>query len=65
MKDFILFFWQPDYDYSKMSSKEMEVLANKWKDWIGGIAEKGKFSNNGPPLSFEGKVLKSGGGRYY
>ncbi|EPG75325.1 hypothetical protein LEP1GSC058_1934 [Leptospira fainei serovar Hurstbridge str. BUT 6] len=36
-------------------------MSKKWQDWVGGIAAQGKLANNGPRLSTEGKVLKSGG----
>jgi hypothetical protein len=61
MKDFLLLFRQPNYDYSNVSPKEMEALAKKWQDWIGGIAAQGKLAGNGTRLSQEGKVLKAGG----
>lgn len=61
MKTFALLFRQPSYDYSNVSPKEMEALAKKWKDWVGGIAEQGKFVANGIRLGMEGRVLKAGG----
>jgi hypothetical protein len=61
MKEFMLLFRQPSYDYSNASPKEMETLTKKWKDWVGGIAAQGKLVSNGPRLAMEGKVLKAGG----
>jgi hypothetical protein len=61
MKDFMLLFRQPNYDYSNVSPKEMEALSKKWKDWVGGIAAQGKLASHGPRLAMEGKVLKAGG----
>lgn len=61
MKEFMLLFRQPSYDYSNTSPKEMEVLAKKWKDWASSIASQGKLVSNGPRLAMEGKVLKAGG----
>ncbi|EQA43654.1 hypothetical protein LEP1GSC050_1754 [Leptospira broomii serovar Hurstbridge str. 5399] len=61
MKDFMLLFRQPNYDYSNASPQEMQALSKKWQDWVGGIAAQGKLANNGPRLSMEGKVLKAGG----
>jgi hypothetical protein len=61
MKDFVLLFRQPSYDYSNASPKEMQALAKKWQDWVGGIAAQGKLTSNGPRLALEGKVLKAGG----
>lgn len=61
MKDFMLLFRQPNYDYSHTSPDEFKSLAKKWQDWVGGIAAQGKLASNGPRLSQEGKVLKAGG----
>ncbi len=61
MKDFILLFRQPSFDYSKASPKEMQALGKKWRDWVQGIAAQGKLASNGSRLSMEGKVLKAGG----
>jgi hypothetical protein len=61
MKDFLLLFRQPSYDYSNTPKEEMQVIAKKWKDWVGGIAAQGKLASNGPRLAMEGKVLKAGG----
>lgn len=61
MSDFVLLFRQPSFDYSKATPKEMQALAKKWQDWVGGIVAQGKFANNGIRLSMEGKVLKAGG----
>ena len=61
MKDFLLLFRQPNYDYSKTSAAEMQALTKKWRDWTGGIAAQGKLASNGSRLALEGKVLKAGG----
>lgn len=61
MKDFMLLFRQPSYDYSNASPKEMQAIKKRWEDWVGGIAAQGKLSSNGPRLAMEGKVLKAGG----
>ncbi|GAB3902428.1 hypothetical protein GCM10028803_29100 [Larkinella knui] len=61
MKDFMLLFRQPSYDYSNASKEEMKALGKKWADWVGGIAAQGKFISNGARLAPEGKVLKAGG----
>lgn len=61
MREFILLFRQPSYDYSNASPKEFEALSKKWKDWVGGISSQGKLISNGVRLSMEGKVLKTGG----
>ena len=61
MKDFLLLFRQPSYDYSNTSPKEMQALTEKWQYWVGGIAAQGKLAGSGPRLAMEGKVLKAGG----
>ena len=61
MKEFMLLFRQPSFDYSKASPKEMQAVAKKWQDWAEGIAAQGKIASKGPRLALEGKVLKSGG----
>jgi hypothetical protein len=61
MKEFMLLFRQPNYDYSKASKEEMQALQKKWHDWAGGIAAQGKLVRNGQRLALEGKVLKAGG----
>lgn len=61
MKDFMLIFRQPSYDYSNTPKEEMQALGKKWADWAGGIAAQGKLSSNGSRLAMEGKVLKAGG----
>jgi hypothetical protein len=61
MKEFMFLFRQPNYDFSKTSPAEMQALAKKWQDWVGGIAGQGKLVSHGQQLSTEGKVLKAGG----
>ncbi|HEY8916556.1 MAG TPA: YciI family protein [Chitinophaga sp.] len=61
MKDFMLIFRQPSYDYSNLSPNEMQTLSKKWQDWVGGVAAQGKLKATGQRLSSEGKVLKAGG----
>ncbi len=61
MKEFVLLFRQPDYDYRDADPEKMKNLAKKWQDWVGGIAAQGRLSGNGLRLSMEGKVLKAGG----
>jgi len=61
MKEFMLLFRQPSYDYSNTPQEEMQALAKKWQDWVGGIAAQGKLASQGPRLALEGKVLKAGG----
>ena len=61
MKEFMLLFRQPSYDYREADPEKMKVLGKKWQDWAGGIAAQGKMVSNGNRLSMEGKVLKAGG----
>jgi len=61
MKEFVLLFRQPSYDYSNAAKEEIQAIAKKWADWAGGIAAQGKLSGNGSRLATEGKVLKAGG----
>lgn len=61
MKEFMLLFRQPDYDYSNASPKEMQDLTKKWQDWVGVITSQEKLASHGPRLAMEGKVLKPGG----
>lgn len=61
MKEFMLLFRQPDYDYSNASPKEMQELTQKWQKWVGGIVAQDKLASHGPRLAMEGKVLKPGG----
>lgn len=61
MKEFVLLFRQPSYDYSDVSKEELQALSAKWKAWAEGIEEQGKMASRGPLLSMEGKVLKPGG----
>ena len=61
MKEFMLLFRQPSYDYSKKSKEEMQALTKKWHEWAANIAAQGKLSSNGSRLAAEGKVLKAGG----
>jgi hypothetical protein len=61
MKEFILIFRQPDYDYSKESPEEMTAVSKKWQDWFEDLTAKGKLSSTGPRIGLDGKVLKPGG----
>ena len=61
MKEFMLIFRQPSYDYSNVSPKEMQALTQKWQDWVGGIVAQGKLVSTGTRLAMEGKVLRKGG----
>lgn len=61
MKEFMLLFRQPSFDYSKATKEEMQALSKKWKDWTEGITSQGQLVQHGQRLSMEGKVLKPGG----
>ncbi|OQP47923.1 transcription initiation protein [Niastella yeongjuensis] len=61
MKEFMLIFRQPSYDFSNVTPTEMQALAKKWQDWVGGIAAQGKLGTTGIRLETDGKVLRKGG----
>ncbi len=61
MKEFLLLFRQPDYDYSKATPEKMSDLTKRWQEWVEGIALQGKLVPGGKRLAQEGKVLKAGG----
>jgi hypothetical protein len=61
MKEFMLIFRQPSYDYSDIPPIEMQAIQKKWADWVGSIAAQGKLARVGNRLAPEGKVLKAGG----
>jgi hypothetical protein len=61
MKEFVLLFRQPSYNYSKVSPKDMQELSKRWNDWAVSIEDQGKMISRGPRLANEGRVLKSGG----
>ena len=61
MKEFMLLFRQPDFDLSKVTPADWQVIAKKWKDWVNGITSQGKLVSHGPRLAMEGKVLRAGG----
>ncbi|HEY9258331.1 YciI family protein [Chitinophaga sp.] len=61
MKEFMLIFRQPSFDYSHATPEEMQALSKKWADWAGGIAAQGKIVETGKRLDLNGKVLKAGG----
>jgi hypothetical protein len=61
MKEFMLLFRLPANDSSNASPKEMQVLTQKWQDWVGGLVAQDKFVSSGKRLAMEGKVLKPGG----
>jgi hypothetical protein len=61
MKEFVLLFRQPSYDYRNADPEKMKALGKKWQEWVSGIASQDKLVSNGIRLSMEGKVLKPGG----
>jgi hypothetical protein len=61
MKEFMLLFRQPSFDYSKLSKEEMQALTKKWQTWKKSLESHDRLINNGTRLSMEGKVLKPGG----
>jgi hypothetical protein len=61
MKEFVLLFRQPSYDFNNFSPKEIQTLTKRWQDWAGSLAEQGRIASHGPRLANEGKVLRAGG----
>jgi len=61
MKEFMLLFRQPNFDYSNVSPKDIEAVSKRWRDWVESIAAQGKLTSTGSRLALEGKVLKAGG----
>ncbi len=57
----MLAFRVPEADFRNISPAEMQELAKKWQEWLGGIAKQGRLSGEPRRLSLEGKVLKPGG----
>lgn len=61
MKEFVLLFRQPSFDYRETSPEKMQEIGKKWQDWVDGIVAQGKLSSHGIRLATVGKVLKAGG----
>ena len=61
MKEFMLLFRQPSYDYSEASPQKMQELSRKWKEWSSSIENQGKLVSHGIRLDAEGKVVKANG----
>lgn len=61
MKQFLLLFRQPDYDYRDASKEQMQAIFKKWQDWVSNIEAQDKFVSHGQRLTMEGKVLRPGG----
>jgi len=63
MKDFLLIY-RADYSTypnPRRSPEEMQVLTQKWMNWVAGIAAQEKLVDRGNRLVNSGKVLKSNG----
>ncbi|MBS1771904.1 MAG: hypothetical protein JST82_03530 [Bacteroidetes bacterium] len=58
MKEYLLIFRSNTAAYSNPNPEELAKSMEQWKNWIGGIAEQGKF-NAGQPLTQDGKVMRS------
>lgn len=59
MKEFMLVFRAEDHNIPQDSPEEMQAMAKKWQDWIGGVAAQNKLVQTGKRLSFEGKVVRA------
>ncbi len=58
MNEFMMIFrndYNPDFN---PSPEQMQESIRQWQDWIGGIAEQGKFVGTNR-LGFQGKTLKA------
>ncbi|MFN8456987.1 MAG: YciI family protein [Anaerolineae bacterium] len=59
MKEFLLVFRADYHNIPQDSPEEMQAMAKKWQDWIGGVAAQNKLIQTGKRLSFEGKVVRA------
>jgi len=60
MKDF-LFIYRMDYNNMPVGTPaEIQAMTQKWMDWIGTIAGKGKLGDRGNRLHNTGKTVKPG-----
>lgn len=58
MKDFMFVFRNDPSTFADRSPEEMQSSMQKWMDWIGGIAARGKLIDRGNRLNPAGKVIK-------
>ncbi len=56
MKEYLLIFRGGDTERKQLSPEQLQEEMKSWQDWIGGIAQTGKFGG-GHPLAPVGKVL--------
>lgn len=59
MKEFLMIFrnepeQMPPYD----SPEQMQLMTQKWMDWLGGIAAQGKLASKGNRLNKNGKTVR-------
>jgi hypothetical protein len=58
MKEYLLVFRSKTGAYTQPNPDELAKSMEAWKNWIGGIAEQGKFTS-GQPLTPGGMVMRS------
>ena len=58
MKEFVLLFRQPSFDYSSASPAEMQAITKRWKEWAGGSPRRDTWRAPAPGLRWKGKSLK-------
>lgn len=56
MKEFLMLFRGGDAGFGKQSPEEMQLHMKHWGDWMGAMAEKGKFVS-AQPLTKSGKQV--------
>ena len=60
MTKFMYLFRGGDARMAEMSSEESQAHMEKWKSWMGGLAQSGNLID-GLPLAREGKQVRNGG----
>ena len=60
MKEYLLVFRNGDGVSQERTQEYMAKSMEDWKNWIGSIAQQGKFIG-GQPLSADGRVLRQNG----
>ena len=59
MKDY-LFVYRNDYKSVPPATAEQgQAIMQKWMNWLGDIAAKGRLTNQGNPLGSAGKVVRA------
>jgi hypothetical protein len=61
MKEFMLLFGGVYEDVPGRTPEERQAMAQKWQDWVRGIAAQNKFVAPGQRLALGGKVINPNG----